>query len=532
MAPDAVTPAGFLLALLPIVVVLVLMIGFRWGGSRAGPAGWLAALLVAVVFYGASPTLLAYSQMRALMLTLYVLYVIWMALALYNVVREAGAITIIGRGMARLTQDRVLQLLALAWVFASFLQGVAGYGVPIAVVAPLLIGLGFSPVTAVAAVAIGHSWSVNFGSIAASFNALIAASGLPGSILAAPAGLLLGSVCFLCGAGAVYTYDGPAALRRGLPAIAVIGAVMAGTQYLVAVAGLWNVAATVAGLAGLAATALLGRLPLYRRPSPARAPDDVPPLVPALLPGDPIVQPMPTWLAVTPYVLLVGVIGCAELINPVHAVLNTLKIQMAFPKTVTALGWVTEAGKGQAISVFGHAGALLIYSSVAAYLIYAAGGHYRPGALRRILTATAKSALSSSIGIAAMVGFALMMEQSGMTNAIAAGLSRALAPIYPFVAPFIGLLGSFMTGSNTNSNVVFAQLQQRTANLLGLSVPLILAAQTTGGSIGGMLAPARIIVGCSTAGLAGKEGQVLRRTIVYGLFMTVIVGGICLLISR
>jgi lactate permease len=131
-----------------------------------------------------------------------------------------------------------------------------------------------------------------------------------------------------------------------------------------------------------------------------------------------------------------------------------------------------------------------------------------------------------------MVGFAMIMDQAGMTNLIAVGLSRALAPVFPFISPFIGLLGAFMTGSNTNSNVLFAGLQQQTAELLGLSVPLILGAQTTGGSLGGMLAPARIIVGCSTAGLAGQEGQVLRRTMAYGIIMTILIGAIAWIVAR
>jgi len=147
----------FLLALLPILVVLILMIKFRWGGAKAGPVGWLTALVVAVVFFGAGPSLLAYSQMRAFFMTIYVLYVVWMALVLYNTVLDAGVIAAIGQQFIRITEDRVLQLLLLSWVFSSFLQGVAGYGVPIAVVAPLLITLGFEPVTSVAAVAIGHA---------------------------------------------------------------------------------------------------------------------------------------------------------------------------------------------------------------------------------------------------------------------------------------------------------------------------------------------------------------------------------------
>ena len=100
----------------------------------------------------------------------------------------------------------------------------------------------------------------------------------------------------------------------------------------------------------------------------------------------------------------------------------------------------------------------------------------------------------------------------------------AAGPLYPLVAPYIGMLGAFMTGSNTNSNVVFAPLQKQAAELLLISVPIILAAQTTGGALGSMLAPAKLIVGCSTAGLAGQEGRVLKKTLLPGLLITGVVG--------
>jgi lactate permease len=387
-------------------------------------------------------------------------------------------------------------------------------------VAPLLISLGFSPVTSVAAVAIGHAWSVTFGSMAASFNALIAASGSAGATLAPASAALLGFCCFACAFAAVHTYGGFKALRHGLAAIVLIGTVMAGVQYGLAVNGLWNIAAFVAGLVGLGATVLVSRLPLYKNSTDK---GQTPVATPAILSTT---LPMPPLLAVAPYVLLIAIVSIAELVGPVHTFLNSVKIQMSFPATTTALGWTTAAGKGQSISVFGHAGALLIYASVAAYVLLAATGYYKPGSVQRILSKTVKSAVNSSIGIATMVGFALIMEQSGMTNAIAVAISQGIAPLYAFSSPFIGLLGTFMTGSNTNSNVVFTSLQAHTAQLLGLPAAVILGAQTTGGALGGMLAPARIIVGASTAGLVGKEGQVLRRTVIYGLIITALVGAI------
>jgi lactate permease len=522
MESQAVGFIDFILALSPIAAVLVLMVGFRWGGAKAGAVGWLVALGVSLIYFGADTTLLAYAQTRGVLLTLFVLYIIWMALVLFNVVREAGAIEVIAEGIVKLTGDRVLQLLILSWVFSAFLQGVAGFGVPIAVVAPLLIGLGFSPVTSVAAVAAGHSWSVTFGDIASSFNALIAATGLSGEVLAPWTAVLLGVACFGCGIAAVFAYQGFSSIKRGWPALLLIGGVMVGTQYLLAVNRLWNLAGFVAGLAGLGASAIVARLAFYRRQQEMDVEtepiEDQKPTSPSKK------KSMPLALAVSPYLILILIVGVAELFTPVHEFLNEIKIVMEFPETETALGWVTEAGAGKKISVFGHAGALLAYTSVAGYIIFSLTGHYKPGAFGRILSNTTRSAVRSSIGIASMVGFATIMSLSGMTYSLAVGLSQVLEPIFPFLSPYIGLLGAFMTGSNTNSNVVFAALQQQTATLLSLPVTLILAAQTTGGSLGSMLAPAKIIVGCSTAGLSGEEGQVLRRTILYGVLISAVIG--------
>ncbi|MGD9049814.1 MAG: L-lactate permease, partial [Anaerolineae bacterium] len=185
-------------------------------------------------------------------------------------------------------------------------------------------------------------------------------------------------------------------------------------------------------------------------------------------------------------------------------------------------------GYGRKISVFGHAGALLAYVSLIFIAVYSWTGHYSPGVGRRIVQRTVKSAVPSSIGILSMVGMAVVMDNSGMTYELAAGLSKLAGPLYPLVAPYIGMLGAFMTGSNTNSNVVFAPLQKQAAELLLISVPIILAAQTTGGALGSMLAPAKIIVGCSTAGLAGREGEVLKKTLPPGLIVAGVVGVLAL----
>ena len=122
-----------------------------------------------------------------------------------------------------------------------------------------------------------------------------------------------------------------------------------------------------------------------------------------------------------------------------------------------------------------------------------------------------------------MVGMAVTMEHASMTHLLADGIAQAAGAAFPFAAPFIGALGAFMTGSNTNSNVVFGSLQQQAATLLGVSPVIILAAQTAGGAIGSAFAPAKIIVGCST--VEAEEGPVLKAVMRYGL---AIVAGLAL----
>ena len=106
-----------------------------------------------------------------------------------------------------------------------------------------------------------------------------------------------------------------------------------------------------------------------------------------------------------------------------------------------------------------------------------------------------------------------------MTLLLAQALTRALGSVYPLVSPIVGILGAFATGSNNNSNVLFASLQQSAALLLSIDPRILLAAQTAGGSMGSMVAPAKLIVGCSTVGLKGQDGLVLRKTLPAGILI-------------
>lgn len=496
---------SFILAFIPIALILVLMVGLRWGAARAGGLGYLSALLIAVLAFGAGPQLLAYAHSRALLLTLDVLFIIWAAFLLYRVADEAGAIRCIGQSLPHLTADRGMQALVIGWAFASFLQGVGGFGVPVAVIAPILVGLGFAPLAAVVIPSIGHGWAVTFGSLGSSFQALMSATGLGAETLAPLSSLFLSLSALPTGLLVAHAAGGWPAARRLLLPVVVLGVAMGAIQFLTAAAGLWNIAAFTGGLAGL-----LAAYPLAKRFRGEQVNN-------GNLDGRSLA------IALSGYAVLVAITLGVQLIPALNDFLGQVNLQVDFPQTGTSLGYVTPAEASRKISVFRHAGAILTYTSILAYLIYSRAGLYKPGALGRIAGGTIRRVMSSSVSIASMVAMAVIMENSGMTDTLARGLAEGMGRAFPLAAPWIGALGAFMTGSNTNSNVLFGALQMRTAGLLGYSAALILAEQTSGAALASVLAPTKVVVGASTAGMAGHEGEVLRKLLTYVPLLVVLI---------
>lgn len=492
------------LSITPILIILVLMVGFRWGAARAGAAGYLSSLIIALSFFGTGPELLAYAHAKALLLTIDVLMIIWAAFLLYRVADEAGAIQTIGQALPLLTPDRALQALIIGWVFASFLQGVGGFGVPVAVIAPILVGLGFSPLAAVVIPSIGHGWSVTFGSLGSSFNALMAATELPAQLLAPPAALFLGLSAIPVGMMVAHAAGGFSAVRRTLIPVLITGAVMGGTMFIVVFSGHWFVGSFIGSLAGL----------IVSIPISLSSRKD--------LAVDKKVDYRKLMVALSGYLILIVVTLGVRLMPGIEYLLGGFEIQVFFPEIITADGYSTAAGPGRTLNIFLHTGMLLFYSAVLAYVVYRLAGFYQKGSIRRILNGTIRRVMSSSVSIASMVSMAVIMQHAGMTDTLARGLAQGVGMFYPLTAAWIGALGAFMTGSNTNSNVVFGQLQMRTAELLGYSLAIILAAQTSGAALASIMAPTKVVVGASTAGMAGREGDVLRKLLPYTVILLVI----------
>jgi len=510
---------AFILALFPIGLILFLMVGLRWSAARAGAAGYLSTLILAVVYFGAGAELLAYAHARALLLAIDVLLIIWAAFLLYRVVDEAGAIRIIGLALPLLTPDKALQALLIGWIFASFLQGVGGFGVPVAVTAPILIGLGFPPLTAVVVPSLGHGWAVTFGSMGSSFQALLAATGLTQDYLAATTALFLGISCPIIGWMIVHLVCGWDGVRRLFWLVLLWGFVMGGIQYLVVKAGFWFIGAFIGAMFGLAVA-----IPMALRYRHENYPQPVQTQPGSNPSGLSRPEPKSLIIALSGYAIVILVTLFFTIIPAVKESLSGITLTLHFPQVVTRSGFVTPEGTGRTIVLLQHTGMVLVYSAILAYLVYRWAGCYNPGSIKRILSGTIRRVMGSSVSIFSMVTMAVIMETTGMTDTLAKGLARGTGGFYPFFASWIGALGAFITGSNTNSNVVFGGLQMRTAEYLGYSLAVILAAQTAGAALASVVAPTKVVVGASTASMAGKEGEIMRKLLVYVIPLVFIIG--------
>ena len=356
----------------------------------------------------------------------------------------------------------------------------------------------------------------------------MAATGQSAEVLAPPAALFLGLACPCIGLMVAHATGGWKALRRLFLPILIWGGVMGSVQYLVAISGAWNIGSFIGGLAGLLVTPLIVRKtanssqPSASNMQPALSTIPLPKSKTRNLITE-IIKQKPLLIALSGYAILIVITLLIQLIPEVKRLFGQVILQVQFPETRSALGYITPAGPGRKISLFGHTGSLLLYASILAYLVYRLSGLYQPHSLRRILDGTVQRVLSSSVSIVSMICMALIMEHAGMTDALARGLAEGVSSLFPLFSPWIGAIGAFMTGSNTNSNVVFGALQMHTAQFLRISVPVILAAQTSGAGLASVAAPAKVVVGTSTAGMAGKEGEVLRKLVPYVVLLILLI---------
>ncbi len=505
----------WLLALLPIIIILALMLGLGFSGAKAGVISWVVAAVIAVFVFQADVNVLASGTLKGIWSTFFVLFIIWSSMFLYNLVNVTGSFEVIADTFTELTNgNKLLQLLILGWVFPTFIQGVCGFGVPVAVAAPLLIGLGFDRKLSVITALLGHAWGITFGSLGSSYAVLLQQAPVEPGPMAFWGGIFIAFGGVLTGFAILHNYGGFSAIKEGFVASLFLSIVMGGSLMLGIMASPY-VATFIAGAVGLiAGSFLLPKFPQYRlKPEEQADLDELD------------TEKGNFGLAFSAYIILIIVVFAVYLIPPLNDFLSQFQFGLTFPETFIGHGLVNEGIQEYSpLAIFTTPGTLIVLSSILAAIFYNMNGLLPEGGVQTALKRTVSQSIGSTQTIIPMTMMAVLMTEAGLTLYIAYGIAGVAGGFFPLVSPFIGLLGGFVTSSGTSSNILFTALQYEVADILDMSPYIILAMQTTASSLSNSFSPANAALGTGVSGLDGREGEILRVTGVYNLIFNVLVG--------
>ncbi len=543
------------LAALPILLVLVLMLGLGWPASRAGIAGATLALAVALFGFGLGTEVLPEVGVagslggvaaEATFTSATILWIILPALAIYHLQVATRGTDVLRVALGKLSDDPRIMALLIAWFFTLFMEGGAGFGSPVALAAPFLVGIGYKPLVAVVIAMIGNAVGVSFGAIGTPVVPMVATTGLD------PLDLSAASATYHLAFGVVPLVMMMLLASRGT-GTRMTGAIWIWTLFAAAafLVPMWLLAtfvgpelptlggALVGGAAFVAVLLLVRRLrpqataPTLAQESPDgagspgddadpagddadRAGSDAGAQASDAPPIDDVEADRAALLrAAAPYLILISLVLATRLVPFI-----------AEPLDAVELSWNLDGGFTGSFRPLTHPGTLLVVS----FLLGALAQRARTPTIGGALTTTVKQLIPVTIALLAMLLLARTMVRSGMTEELAVAAAGSAASAWPVLAPLVGVLGTFVTGSGTASNVLFTDLQVATAEQLGYPQLPLLGAQNFGASVGNAIAPHNIVAGGATVGLTGSEAEVMRRTIGFSLVYGLLGGGLALLL--
>ncbi len=526
-------PIASLVSLLPIVVVAVFLVGLRWPASKAMPLSYLTAAAIALFYWKVSPIQVAAASIKGLVITATLLYIIFGAILLLNVLRESGALLIIREGFSNITRDRRAQVIIIAWLFGSFIEGSAGFGTPAAVAVPLLVGLGFPAMAAVVAGMMIQSTPVSFGaagtpilvgvrkglegapqvvSFAAergmnNWQELLPVIGVKVAILHAVVGTLipLFVVAFMT------RFFGPnRSFRDGLQnwKFALFSAIAMTIPYAIIAKVLGpefpTLLGSLIGLAIVVPAAKFGMLLPKGNPWEFESRDrwdgswsgDV-----SLRPREPLSN-LPMWLAWLPYILIAVLL------------VSTRLPQLKIAPLLNRVSFATDHLFGTTVSVSAQPlylpGTVFLLVCLLTIILH----RMRRADVFEALRQSGQMTLSASIALI----FAVPMVQVFINSAggeagfqsmpveLAEGIAALTGRAWPAFAPLIGGVGAFVAGSNTISNMMFSLLQFEVGQRIGVDPTWVVALQAVGGAAGNIICIHNVVAASAVVG-SGPRGR-------------------------
>jgi len=508
--------ASFGVAAIPVAVVLVLLGVVRRPAWEASLAGLLSGFAIAVIGWKMPVGLALYSATTGGLFALWpVMWIVVAALLLFNLTVETGRFDALRQWVVRsLPADRRIVLVVIGYGFGALLEGVAGFGTPVAITSALLIALGFPALEALTFTLIFDTAPVAFGALGVPVTTLGAVTHLPDTVLGAMIGRQLPFIAFLLPFYVIAIYGGLKSVRALWPVLLVAASSFALTQFAASNFISYALTDVLASLVSLAAT--IGFLRVWKpAPDPAFAIADTP--MTTASPGV-----IPAWQAWLPWLLVAAVVIVWTLMKV--NLLGDMKI--AWPGLDKAV-FITLYDKPYA-AVWDFQPLATGTAILVAALLTAATFRVGPALFAKAVVATWRQSRLAIATVVLIIALAYLMNYGGMTYTL--GLAVAsVGPAFPLLSAFLGWLAVFLSGSDTSGNALFGNLQVVAARQLHLNPILIAATNSSGGVMGKMISPQNISTGTATTEFKGREGLVLARTFKHSIVLTLLLGIIVVL---
>ena len=512
-------PLSALIASIPIVFIFWALIIRKMKGYQASLIATLIAIVIAIFVYEMPTHLAILATAHGMMYGLFpICWIVIAAVFLFNITVKGGQFEVIKHFMASITSDRRLQALLIAFSFGAFLEGTAGFGAPVAITAAMLVGLGFNPLYAAGICLIANTAPVAFGAVGIPITVAAQVSGLPEMAISQMVGRTLPILSVMLPFYLVVLMSGFNRAREVLPAILVSGVSFALLQWFTANYLGPALPDVIAGIGSIVSMVILLRV--WKPRSIWRFQDEPAPSI-SVNHNYSIATIIGAW---TPFILLTVVI-IAWGIQPIKEALNSVGlVQFEIPGLHNAIiDWKgTPIAHIFKFNYLSAAGTAIFISCLIAIAVM----RIKPTEAMQVFTATLRQLRFAILTIATVLGFAYIVNASGMTTTLAQALASS-GFLFPFFAPILGWLGVFITGSDTSANALFAKLQQETATSIGVDPVVTVAANASGGVVGKMISPQSIAVAAAAGQLAGKESDLFRFTVKHSFYM---LGFICILV--
>ncbi|PFJ27240.1 L-lactate permease [Bacillus anthracis] len=517
-------------ALIPIIFFFLALAVFRMKGYVAGFITVVLTILVALFAYKMPFTMAMAATGYGFLYGLWpIAWIIIMSVFLYKISVKTGQFDVIRASVLSITNDHRLLVILIGFSFGAFLEGAAGFGAPVAITAALLAGLGLNPLYAAGLCLIANTAPVAFGAMGIPITVAGQVTGIDPHKIGQMAGHQLPFLSLFVPFFIVFLMDGLKGVRQTWPALLVAGSSFAITQFITATFLGPELPDITSALVSLVSLALFLKAwqpkEIYQS---GQANREVAATTAASMPKLTLGKVVKAW---SPFIVLtvMVVVWSQSFFKALFApggALESLVFKFEIPGlhnlVMKAEPIVNKATPYEAIlkfNVLSATGTAILIACIISMFILKMSVKDAVVTFKETLSELKMPILS----IGFVLGFAFIANYSGLSSTLALALAGT-GGLFPFFSPFLGWIGVFLTGSDTSANALFSNLQAITAQQVGVSEVLLVAANTTGGVTGKMISPQSIAIACAAVGLAGKESDLFRFTVKHSLFFVVIVG--------